>query len=93
VVVSDTQNYLGKICPEVKLQAVELYLNGMGIRSIGHFLGVSQTTVSRWISRHAEKVKSEFQIDTIKKRTRVIELDEMWAYIKKTAKMLDMTGC
>ena len=56
-----------------KKQALELYLEGLGFRSIGRFLGVSHVAVYKWIKsfgQQIEKIKS-------KQKIKVVELDEM----------------
>lgn len=66
----------------VKRQALQLYLEGLGFRSIGRYLGVSHVAVYHWIKSFGEKV------DEIKSETtvQVVEIDEMHTYIgdKKT---------
>ena len=62
-----------------KRQALELYLEGLGFRSIGRFLGISHVSVYNWIKgfgQHVEKIKSEQSI-------KVVELDEMHTYISQ----------
>ncbi len=62
-----------------KRQALELYLEGLGFRSIGRFLGISHVSVYNWIKsfgRHVEALKSERSI-------KIIELDEMHTYISQ----------
>jgi len=66
----------------VKRQALQLYLEGLGFRSIGRFLGVSHVSVQRWIKKFGqelEDLKSENAIS-------IVEMDEMHTYIgnKKT---------
>ena len=61
----------------VKRQALQLYLEGLGFRSIGRFLGVSHVSVQNWIKKFGqelEDLKSENEID-------IVELDEMHTYI------------
>ena len=65
-----------------KRQALQLYLEGLGFRSIGRFLSVSHVSVQKWIRKFGEEIediKSDESID-------VIEMDEMHTYIgnKKT---------
>ena len=66
----------------MKRQALELYLEGLGFRSIGRFLKCSHVTVYNWIKAFgeaADEIRSEASID-------VVEIDEMHSYIssKKT---------
>ncbi|MCO5381150.1 MAG: IS1 family transposase [Methanosarcina barkeri] len=61
----------------VKRQALQLYLEGLGFRSIGRFLGVSHVSVQKWIKKFGqglEDLKSENEIS-------VVEMDEMHTYI------------
>jgi hypothetical protein len=60
-----------------------LYLEGLGFRSIGRYLGVSNVTVLKWIRSFGEEVKS-LQEET--KEIEMVELDEMHSYVgsKKT---------
>src|SRR5512145_570709 len=61
----------------VKRQALQLYLEGLGFRSIGRILGVSHVSVQRWIKKFGkelEDLKSENEIS-------IVELDEMHTYI------------
>ncbi len=66
----------------VKRQALQLYLEGLGFRSIGRILKVSHVAVYNWIKSFGSK------IDEIKSTTEVevVEIDEMHSYIgdKKT---------
>lgn len=63
--------------PFVKKQALQLYLEGLGFRSIGRILGVSHVSVQKWIRKFGqelEELKSENAIS-------IVELDEMHTYI------------
>lgn len=68
--------------PDVKRQALELYLEGLGFRSIGRFLRCSHVAVYNWIKSFgeaAEELRSDSALE-------VVEMDEMHTYIssKKT---------
>jgi transposase len=67
----------------MKKAALRLYLEGLGFRSIGRFLGVSNVSVLNWIRSFGEEVATLHQDS---KEIEVIELDEMHSYIgsKKT---------
>ena len=76
-----TVKHLGK-SPDIKRQALQLYLEGLGFRSIGRFLNCSHVAVYNWIRAHGESIeplRSDKDIE-------VVELDEMHTYIgsKKT---------
>ena len=93
-IVKLKQRYLCKDCkyrfrvesigkPEkMKRDALILYIEGLGFRSIGRFLKVSHVAVFTWIKCFWEKLnelRSDDEID-------VVEIDEMHTYIgsKKT---------
>lgn len=66
----------------VRRQALQLYLEGLGFRSIGRILKFSNVAVLKWIrtfGEHLEAIKREDPIQ-------IMELDEMHSYIgsKKT---------
>lgn len=77
-----TVQHVGKSAA-IKRQALELYLEGLGFRSIGRFLKCSHVAVYNWIKAFgnaAEDIKSDKAIE-------VVEIDEMHSYIstKKTS--------
>jgi transposase-like protein len=73
----------GEYSKETKRKALQLYLEGLGFRSIGRILNVSNVSVLNWIRNFGEKVK-ELQADN--DLIKYVELDEMHSYIgnKKT---------
>jgi len=76
-----TVEYLGK-SDKLKRDALILYLEGLGFRSIGRVLKVSHVAVFNWIKcfgKNLDEFRSSDQIE-------VVELDEMHTYIgsKKT---------
>src|ERR1035437_6498558 len=66
----------------VKRNALNLYLEGLGFRSIGPYLKVSHVSVYNWIKAFGEEV-AEMRFE---EEIEVIEMDEMHSYIgsKKT---------
>ena len=61
----------------MKRHALHLYLEGLGFRSIGRILGVSNVSVLKWIrafGEQAESIKSEQHVD-------IVEMDELHTYI------------
>src|SRR5690554_587903 len=66
-----------------KKKALQLYLEGLGFRSIGRILEVSNVTVLNWIRSFGEEVQS---LQSESKEIEMVELDEMHSYIgnKKT---------
>jgi uncharacterized protein YjcR len=67
----------------MKKQALQLYLEGLGFRSIGRVLGVSNVTVLNWIRSFGKQLKA---LRKDSKEINIVELDEMHSYIgsKKT---------
>jgi len=76
-----TVQHRGK-SPYVKRQALELYLEGLGFRSIGRFLKCSHVAAYNWIKSFGEAAK-ELRSDSA---LEVVEMDEMHTYVssKKT---------
>lgn len=66
----------------LKRQAIELYLEGLGFRSIGRFLKVSHVTVYNWIRAFGGKLEELRSAEEIE----IVEMDEMHTYLgsKKT---------
>ena len=66
----------------LKRFALQLYLEGLGFRSIGRVLNVSNVSVLNWIRSFGKQVKSLQSEDPV----RIIEMDEMHTYVgsKKT---------
>ncbi len=68
---------------ELKKYALQLYLEGLGFRSIGRILNVSNVSVLNWIRGFGQEVQSLSNNDS---EVDFVELDEMHSYIgnKKT---------
>ena len=66
----------------LKKFALQLYLEGLGFRSIGRVLKVSNVSVLNWIRQFGEQVKSLRSNEPVS----ITEIDEMHTYIgtKKT---------
>lgn len=60
-----------------KRQALELYLEGLGFRSIGRLLKFSNVSILNWIKAFGEQIS----IIKSKKAVHVMEIDEMHTYI------------
>ena len=65
---------------EVKKKALQLYLEGLGFRSIGRILNVSNVSILNWIRDFGEEVK-DLQSDS--SSIEFVEVDEMHSYIGK----------
>ena len=66
----------------LKVTAVLLYVSGLSMNRTAKLLGVSTPSVMAWIERFA---KDHAQKPEPQGRAVVIELDEMWHYLKKSA--------
>ena len=80
-----TQSKLRNYSFKVKFQAAKLYLEGLGFRSIGRILGVSNVTVLNWIREFGQITKAYVETKLPKNihDIEVIELDEMWHFTQK----------
>jgi transposase-like protein len=67
---------------EIKRLAFEMYLEGLGFRSIGRILKISYVTVFQWIKKWGKNLELPIRNESIS----VVELDEMHTYVsqKKT---------
>jgi transposase-like protein len=67
---------------EVRRMALEMYLEGLGFRSIGRILKISYGTVYQWVKEWGSKVELPQKEDAVE----LVELDEMHTYVasKKT---------
>ena len=72
---------------EVKRQALKMYLEGLGFRSIGRLLNCSHVAVYQWIKAYGKKARLDVLAAT---EIDVVEMDEMHSYVgsKKT-----LAGC
>ena len=66
-----------------KKMAVQMYLEGMGFRSIGRVLEVSNVTILRWVRQAAQAVRDSRLWERSHTPPACIEIDEMWHYIQK----------
>ena len=65
----------------VKVTAVLLYLSGLSMSRTAKLLGVSTPSVMTWIEQFAEVYAQKLEPEG---RAVVVELDEMWHYLKKS---------
>ncbi len=74
--------------PAEKALAVFLYCHGLSMNAIAKMLEASPSTILEWIRNFGgEHAKPPDPQET---ETVVLELDEMWHYLKKKAETLDM---
>src|ERR687894_1338230 len=64
----------------MKVTAVLLYVSGLSMNRTAKILGVSTPTVMAWIERFAEVYAQKPEPEG---RAVVVELDEMWHFLKK----------
>lgn len=95
--VKDVQRYLCKSCgykftvakrgkcieKEYVVRAIQLYLEGMGFRSIERILGVSHVSVINWVKQLGEGIEL-FRLE--EREVEVAEVDELCSFVgsKKT---------
>jgi transposase len=65
----------------VKVEAVLLYLSGLSMNRTAKLLGVSTPSVMAWIEQFAEAFAQKPEPEG---RAVVVELDEMWHFLKKS---------
>ena len=65
-----------------KRQALHMYLEGVGIRSIGRILRVSHVAVYKWLRKAGESVYIKHLRGYEENRVEVMELDELRSYIR-----------
>lgn len=73
--------------PELRRQAIKLYLEGMSLRGIGRQLSITHQSVSNWINTyHDQLLPEQVEDDT---PTEVVEIDELYTFVgKKSAKAM-----
>jgi transposase-like protein len=74
----------------LKKQALHLYLECLGFRSIGRFLGFSNVSVLNWIRDFGHKVQ---ELNSERQQLEIVEVDEMHTYVGKKKLLLDMDCC
>lgn len=70
---------------DIKFRAVMLSLNNCGARVIGRALGINFRYISGWVNKYAQIVKAKLEADEKEEKIKVdvIQLDELWTYVKK----------
>ena len=66
---------------ETKLQALHLYIEGLGFRSIARFLKVSNVAVLNWIKAFGASIEQQMPA-----KVDFMEIDEMHHYVQKKSK-------
>ena len=77
-----------KFTEELKQKAFLMYLNNVDVRKTAMFIGCSRTTVTNWVKKAKEKLDKELNKfePNCSKKTDIIELDEIYTYVKKNKK-------
>ena len=61
-----------------------MYLEGLGFRSIGRILEVSNVTILRWVRNAGIEVSKKVENEqAFSSKVAVMELDEMWHFVQK----------
>ena len=93
--ISESQRYKCKKCGyfftkkclgydiEIKIKAIRMFREGLGFRSIGRLLDVSFQSVANWVRNFGKILKENVKIES---DFNIVEVDEMWRYIKKNSK-------
>jgi transposase-like protein len=68
---------------EVKRLALHMYLEGLGFRSIGRVLGVSDVAVLKWIREAGQRISELTNTKPSSTRVEVMELDELWHFVSQ----------
>ena len=72
--------------PDFKLDAIMMYINSMGIRAIARIKKVHNSVISTWIKQIGKVTKEAFieKVQVVQpKDISVLELDELFTYVKK----------
>jgi transposase-like protein len=74
----------------MKKQSLHLYLERLGFRSIGRFLGVSNTSVLNWIRSFGREIQ---ELNSESQEIEMVEVDEMHSYIGSKKLLLYKDCC
>jgi transposase-like protein len=75
-----------KYSAELKLEAITMYINSMGIRAIARVKKVHHSLISSWIKKSGQVAKEAFstKLQEIQpSNISILELDELFTYVKK----------
>jgi len=79
-----TQSTLSRTPVAKRVEAIKLYLEGVGFRGIERLTGVPHSTLINWVKNlgaEIERLRPE-----LTEQARTVELDEMWHFIQKKHK-------
>jgi len=80
------QKRSGEIPEEIRQQAQDMYLEGLGFRAIGRILKVSHTAVYYWIKQAGKALELPVGEETVD----VVEVDELHTYVNKKKLPMDL---
>lgn len=66
--------------PQLREQALRMYLEGMSLRAIGRVLGVHHQSVANWVKAAAEQLPEQVTDNT---PTQTVEIDELFTFVGK----------
>ena len=71
--------------PEIRLQALKMYTENLGLSSIGRLLGVDAATVMHWVRDEGKKLLEQLRraVPQSLDGMDIIEIDEMWHFTQK----------
>lgn len=83
-----------KFSPETKAHAIDMYLNNVGIRKIARFVGASPAGVLRWIRKEHDTIQARLADakPSAGNPPDVIEMDEIYTFVQKTAARCSLDG-
>ncbi len=98
-IVRGLQRYLCKSCRyhytvqhrsgtgtiKIKRKALQLYLEGLSLRSIGRILNFSNVTILNWMRSFGKEIDNQTP-EQPAKVAEVVEMDEMHSYVKSKKK-------
>jgi transposase-like protein len=81
-----TQSTTYRISLEKRIQAIKLYLEGVGFRGIERLTGISHNTVIQWVRQLASESEIDRLRPEIENKVVDVALDELWHFIQKKLK-------
>jgi len=76
-----TQSSLKRIPLVKRIEAIKLYLEGVGFRGIERLTGICHNSVINWVRDLAATIES--LRPEVAQQVTTVELDEMWHFIQK----------
>jgi transposase-like protein len=76
-----------KFSVETKAQAIDMYLNNVGIRKIARFVGASPAGVLRWIRKAHADIQARLAENPpiASDEPDIIEMDEIYTFVQKNS--------